>query len=145
MCIRDSHDVAAFVDLLAESVATGGEWVHFGLTSSDVLDTALGVILRGASDLLLERISALFTVVRDRAFEHRDTVMVGRTHGIWAEPISFGLKLATWAFELERNYRRMATARDTVAVGKISGAVGTYAHTPPAIEAVSYTHLTLPT
>ncbi|HZJ48413.1 MAG TPA: lyase family protein, partial [Acidimicrobiia bacterium] len=105
------HDVAAFVDLLAESVATGGEWVHFGLTSSDVLDTALGVILRDASDLLLERISALFTVVRDRAFEHRDTVMVGRTHGIWAEPISFGLKLATWAFELERNYRRMATAR----------------------------------
>ena len=129
------HDVAAFVDLLAASVATGGEWVHFGLTSSDVLDTAAGVTLRDAADLLLERIASLFTVVRDRAFEHRDTVMVGRTHGIWAEPTSFGLKLATWAFELERDHRRMRSARDAVAVGKISGAVGTYAHTPPAVEA----------
>jgi adenylosuccinate lyase len=129
------HDVAAFVDLLAASVATGGEWVHFGLTSSDVLDTAAGVTLRDAADLLLARITSLFTVVRERAFEHRDTVMVGRTHGIWAEPTSFGLKLATWAFELERDHRRMRSARDAVAVGKISGAVGTYAHTPPAVEA----------
>ncbi len=119
------HDVAAFVDLLAASVDTGGEWVHFGLTSSDVLDTAAGVTLRDAADLLLARIVSLFTVVRDRAFEHRDTVMVGRTHGIWAEPTSFGLKLATWAFELERDHRRMRSARDAVAVGKISGAVGT--------------------
>jgi len=129
------HDVAAFVDLLASSVATGGEWVHFGLTSSDVLDTAQGAILRDAADLLLEQIAALFTVVRDRAFEHRETVMIGRTHGIWAEPTSFGLKLATWAFELERDFRRMQRARESVAIGKISGAVGTYAHTPPAVEA----------
>jgi len=128
------HDVAAFVDLLAASVDTGGEWVHFGLTSSDVLDTAAGVTLRDAADLLLERIASLFSVVRDRAFEHRGTVMVGRTHGIWAEPTSFGLKLATWAFELERDHRRMRSAREAIAVGKISGAVGTYAHTPPAVE-----------
>ena len=82
------HDVAAFVDLLAGSVDTGGEWVHFGLTSSDVLDTALGVLLRDAADLLLERIESLFRLVKERAFEHRNTVMVGRTHGIWAEPVS---------------------------------------------------------
>ncbi|MEA2010264.1 MAG: adenylosuccinate lyase [Actinomycetota bacterium] len=129
-----NHDVAAFVDLLAGSVDTGGEWVHFGLTSSDVLDTANGVLLRDAADLLLGRIEALFDVVRSKAMEHRDTPMIGRTHGIWAEPTSFGLKLANWAFEIERDHRRMRDARDAVAVGKISGAVGTYAHTPPSVE-----------
>ena len=130
-----NHDVAAFVDLLAASVDTGGEWVHFGLTSSDVLDTANGVLLRDASDLLLGRIETLFEIVRAKAMEHRDTPMIGRTHGIWAEPTSFGLKLANWAFELERDHRRMRRAREAVAVGKISGAVGTYAHTPPSVEA----------
>ncbi len=129
------HDVAAFVDLLAESVATGGEWVHYGLTSSDVLDTANGVLMTEAVDLLLLRVAELFAVVKRRAREHRDTVMVGRTHGIWAEPMSFGLKLATWAFELARDHDRLRHARDVVAVGKISGAVGTYAHTPPSVEA----------
>jgi adenylosuccinate lyase len=130
-----NHDVAAFVDLLAESVGDGGEWVHYGLTSSDVLDTALGRILRDAADLLITRVADLFDVVKRRAFQHRDTVMVGRTHGIWAEPTSFGLKLATWAFEVARDHRRLGHARNAVAVGKISGAVGTYAHTPPAVEA----------
>ncbi|MFV9672770.1 MAG: adenylosuccinate lyase [Acidimicrobiia bacterium] len=130
-----NHDVAAFVDLLAESVDPGGEWVHFGLTSSDVLDTANGVLLRDAADLLLGRIETLFNIVRSKAEEHRDTPMIGRTHGIWAEPTSFGLKLANWAFEIERDHRRMQSARDAVAVGKISGAVGTYAHTPPSVEA----------
>ncbi len=130
-----NHDVAAFVDLLADSIDSGGEWVHFGLTSSDVLDTANGVLLRDAADLLLDRITALFDVVRNKAMEHRDTPMIGRTHGIWAEPTSFGLKLANWAFEIARDHRRMLSARDAVAVGKISGAVGTYAHTPPAVEA----------
>lgn len=130
-----NHDVAAFVDLLAESVETGGEWVHFGLTSSDVLDTANGVLLRDAADLILRRIAELFEVVKLRSFESRDTPMIGRTHGIWAEPTSFGLKLANWAFEIERDYRRMAAAREAVAIGKISGAVGTYAHTPPQVEA----------
>ena len=131
-----NHDVAAFVDLLAESVDVGGEWVHYGLTSSDVVDTANGVLLRDAADLLLDRIAALFGVIKASAFEYRDTPIVGRTHGIWAEPTSFGLKLASWAFETERDHRRMSRARDSVAVGKISGAVGTYAHTPPAVEAI---------
>ncbi|MDJ0961649.1 MAG: adenylosuccinate lyase [Acidimicrobiia bacterium] len=130
-----NHDVAAFVDVLAESVTEGGEWVHYGLTSSDVLDTAQGRILRDAALLLLKRVADLFAVVQRRALEHRNTVMIGRTHGIWAEPTSFGLKLATWAFELERDYHRLRHARDAVAVGKISGAVGTYAHTPPSVEA----------
>ena len=130
-----NHDVAAFVDLLAESTSIGGEWVHFGLTSSDVLDTAQGVIMKEAADLLLDRVRDLFDVVQRRAFEHRDTVMVGRTHGIWAEPTSFGLKLANWAFEIARDHERLIRARESIAVGKISGAVGTYAHTPPSVEA----------
>ena len=129
-----SHDVAAFVDVLAESVGTGGEWVHYGLTSSDMLDTAQGLILKEAAQLLQRRVDELFEVVKAKAFEHRGTVMIGRTHGIWAEPTTFGLKLATWAFELDRDRKRLAAAAESVAVGKISGAVGTYAHTPPAIE-----------
>ena len=130
-----NHDMAAFVDLLAANSGVGGEWIHFGLTSSDVLDTANGVLMRDAADLLCERVEALFETVRRRAFEFQETPMLGRTHGIWAEPTSFGLKLATWAFELERAHRRMIDAREAVAVGKISGAVGTYAHTPPSVEA----------
>ena len=129
------HDVAAFVDLLASSARAGGEWIHFGLTSSDVLDTANGVLLAEAGSLLLEALAQLFTTVKARSFEFKDTIMVGRTHGIWAEPMSFGLKLASWAFEIERDHRRLADAVQGVAFGKISGAVGTYAHTPPAIEA----------
>ena len=129
-----NHDVAAFVDLLAASTSTGGEWVHYGLTSSDVLDTATGVILRDAGGLLLDALADLHAVVKRRAFEFRDTPMVGRTHGIWAEPTSFGLKLATWAFEIERDYDRLVDAVQGVAVGAISGAVGTYAHTPASIE-----------
>ncbi|NIA25276.1 MAG: adenylosuccinate lyase [Gammaproteobacteria bacterium] len=129
------HDVAAFVDLLISSSGPTGSWIHYGLTSSDVLDTAQATVLRDAADLLIEKIAALFDVVKRRAFEHRDAVMVGRTHGMWAEPTTFGLKLATWAFELERDHARMRHARESVAVGKISGAVGTYAQAPPAIEA----------
>jgi len=129
-----NHDLAAFVDLLAENAGPGGEWAHYGLTSSDVLDTAQGVLLNEAAGLLLEETGHLFTVVKAKAFEHRDTVMLGRTHGIWAEPTTFGLKLATWAFELARDHDRLTRARNAVAVGKISGAVGTYAHTPPRIE-----------
>ena len=128
------HDVAAFVDLLAEAAGSGGEWIHFGLTSSDVLDTATGVLLGEAGTLLLDAVAALHGVVKRRAFEFRDTPMIGRTHGIWAEPTSFGLKLASWAFELERDHDRLTDAVSDVAVGAISGAVGTYAHTPPSIE-----------
>ena len=129
------HDVAAFVDLLASSVPDGSEWIHFGLTSSDVLDTANGVLLSEAGDLLLASLEELFSTVKARAFEFRDTIMIGRTHGIWAEPMSFGLKLASWAFEIRRDHERLKDAVAGVTFGKISGAVGTYAHTPPAVEA----------
>ena len=129
-----NHDVAAFVDLLAESVGDGGEWIHFGLTSSDVLDTATGFVLGEAGQLILDALVELHAVVKRRAFEFRDTPMIGRTHGIWAEPTSFGLKLASWAFEIERDHDRLADAVAGVAVGAISGAVGTYAHTPPSVE-----------
>jgi len=129
-----NHDVAAFVDVLAESIGRGGEWVHYGLTSSDMLDTAQGYILKEAAGLLRRRLDDLFDVVKTKALEHRDTIMIGRTHGIWAEPTTFGLKLATWAFEIDRDRKRLTAAAETVAVGKISGAVGTYAHTPPAVE-----------
>lgn len=131
-----NHDLAAFVDVLAEKA--GGDtagWLHYGLTSSDVLDTAGGLVLRESADLLVEAVSSLFRTVKRRALEHRDTFMVGRTHGIWAEPTTFGLKLAGWAFELDRDHRRLNAAREAVAVGKISGAVGTYAHVPPTVEA----------
>jgi adenylosuccinate lyase len=129
-----NHDLAAFVDVLSGSMAEGGAWVHHGLTSSDVLDTAGAVQLRDASTLLLSRVKRLFEVVRERAMENRDTVMVGRTHGIWAEPTTMGLKLASWAFELGRDHPRLAGAARSVAVGKVSGAVGTYAHIPPQVE-----------
>ena len=130
-----NHDLAAFVDVLTASLKEGGEWVHYGLTSSDVIDTAQGAILKEAAELLITRVHALFDIVKERSFEHNTTVMIGRTHGIWAEPTTFGLKLATWAFELARNHERLLQARDIVAVGKISGAVGTYAHLPPSLEA----------
>ncbi|HUO46904.1 MAG TPA: adenylosuccinate lyase [Acidimicrobiia bacterium] len=128
------HDMAAFVDVLASSVETGGEWIHYGLTSSDVLDTAGAVILSEATGLLVEATARLFNTVRALALEHQETPMIGRTHGIWAEPTTFGLKLASWAFELARDHERLLSARRRVSVGKISGAVGTYAHAPSAIE-----------
>lgn len=130
-----NHDLAAFVDLLGENAGTeAAGWVHYGLTSSDVLDTAGGVLLKESADLLLAALETLFSIVKRRAQEHERTFMIGRTHGIWAEPTSFGLKLAGWAFELERDHRRLTDARNNVAVGKISGAVGTYAHVPPEVE-----------
>ena len=131
-----NHDLAAFVDLLgANAGAEAAGWVHYGLTSSDVLDTAGGLTLKNASDLLVDSLKGLLTVVNTQAQEHRSTYMIGRTHGIWAEPTTFGLKLAGWAFESSRDLRRLSDARDAVAVGKISGAVGTYAHISPSIEA----------
>lgn len=130
-----NHDLAAFVDLLGS--ASGPEsagWIHYGLTSSDVLDTAGGVLLKHSADLLSDALGALAEVVKRRAIEHRNTHMIGRTHGIWAEPTTFGLKLASWAFELGRDQIRLRNAREAVAVGKASGAVGSYAHVPPAVE-----------
>ena len=131
-----NHDLAAFVDVLGEKAGTeAAGWIHYGLTSSDVVDTAGGLLLRDSADLLMSALTHLFTVVRTRAEEHRDTPMIGRTHGIWAEPTTFGLKLASWAFELQRDRKRLADARTAVSVGKVSGAVGTYAHVPAEVEA----------
>ena len=129
-----NHDLAAFVDVLAAGMEAGGEWVHYGLTSSDVIDTASGVIMGEAARLLTRDVEVLFSVVREAALSHQDTLILGRTHGMWAEPTSWGLKLANWAFQLARDHERLNAAREAVAVGKVSGAVGTYAQCPPAIE-----------
>jgi len=128
------HDVAAFVDVLAASVGEHGRWVHYGLTSSDVLDTALGLQLKESSDLLLGRIADLFAAVQRKAVEHRETAMVGRTHGMWAEPTTFGHVLAGFGFELVREYRRLQFAAHSVTYGKVSGAVGNHATVPPEVE-----------
>jgi adenylosuccinate lyase len=129
------HDVVAFVENVRENVGEAGRHLHFGLTSSDVLDTATAVALRDAGDLLVEEIGRLTETVRRKASEHRGTLMVGRTHGIHAEPTTFGLKLAGWAFELARDRDRLRATRDQVAVGKLSGAVGTYSQLGPDVEA----------
>ncbi|HYI45375.1 MAG TPA: adenylosuccinate lyase [Actinomycetota bacterium] len=128
------HDVVAFVENVRENVGDAGRHIHFGLTSSDVLDTATAVSLRDAGDLLIEGVGRLTETVRQKALEHRDTVMAGRTHGVHAEPTTFGVKLAGWAFELARDRDRLRAARDAVAVGKLSGAVGTYSQLNPEVE-----------
>jgi adenylosuccinate lyase len=129
------HDVIAFTTAVAEKVGPAARWLHFGLTSSDVLDTALALQMRQACDLILTDIDALLVAVKARAQEHRKTAMIGRTHGVHAEPMTFGVKLALWFAELTRDRERIVRARETVAVGKISGAVGMFAHLDPAIEA----------
>jgi adenylosuccinate lyase len=129
------HDVIAFTTAVQEHVGPSGRWLHFGLTSSDVIDTAQALQLRDACDLILQGIERLRAAVQNRAFEHRRTPMIGRTHGVHAEPMTFGLNLALWHAELERDEERVRNARRGVAVGKLSGAVGTFAHLPPAIEA----------
>jgi adenylosuccinate lyase len=129
------HDVVAFVENVRENVGDAGRHIHFGMTSSDVLDTAGAVALRDAGDLLIEGVGRLTQTVRARAVEHKETLCAGRTHGIHAEPTTFGLKLAGWAFELGRDRERLRRARDAVAVGKISGAVGTYSQLVPEVEA----------
>jgi adenylosuccinate lyase len=128
------HDVAAFVDVLSESIGPAARHVHWGLTSSDVLDTALAVTLRQSGELLLEGVDRLRDVLRRRAETYRRTPMVGRTHGVHAEPITFGLKLLLWYADAGRARRRLAAAVEEVAVGKLSGAVGTFAHLDPEIE-----------
>ena len=129
------HDVIAFTTVVAEKVGPSARWLHFGMTSSDVLDTAQALQMREACDLILTNLNGLAEAVRDRALEHRQTPMVGRTHGVHAEPMTFGLKLALWYAELNRDIERVRRARAAVSVGKLSGAVGTFAHLPPAIEA----------
>jgi adenylosuccinate lyase len=129
------HDVAAFVDVLAASAGEAGRWIHFGLTSSDVLDTALALQLRAAGELILTGAQALVDALAARAREHVETLSVGRTHGVHAEPTTFGVKLAGFAFEADRNAHRLRQAFAQVAVGALSGAVGTYAATSPEFEA----------
>jgi adenylosuccinate lyase len=128
------HDVIAFTTAVAEHVGPSARWLHFGLTSSDVIDTAQALQMRGACDLILKDLDALMQAVRTRAEEHRRTPMIGRTHGVHAEPMTFGLKLALWYAELARDGTRVRTARSVIAVGQLSGAVGTFAHLPPSIE-----------
>lgn len=128
------HDVVAFTRCVAESLGEESKYVHYGLTSSDVVDTAMCALMKEAAELILEGQKALIKVLRDKALHYKYTVMAGRTHGVHAEPITFGLKLALWAQEMERNLARMERARETISVGKLSGAVGTYAHIDPYVE-----------
>ena len=128
------HDVIAFTTAVAERAGPSARWLHFGLTSSDVLDTALALQMRESCDLILRDIDALADAIRTRAEEHRRTPMIGRTHGVHAEPMTLGVKLALWHAEVERGRERIRRARETVSVGKLSGAVGMFAHLDPAIE-----------
>jgi len=129
------HDVIAFTTAVAEHVGPAARWLHFGLTSSDVIDTAQAIQMRQACDLIVKDLAGLMEAVRVRAEEHRRTPMIGRTHGVHAEPMTFGLKLALWYAELQRDLDRVLRAREVVSVGKLSGAVGTFAHLDPEIEA----------
>jgi adenylosuccinate lyase len=129
------HDVIAFTTAVAEKVGPSARWLHFGLTSSDVIDTAQALQMREACDLVLRELGGLAGAIRERAFEHRRTPMIGRTHGVHAEPMTFGLKLALWYAEIQRDVERIRRARAAVSVGKLSGAVGTFAHLPPSVEA----------
>src|SRR5258706_7234505 len=129
------HDVIAFTTAVAEKVGPAARYLHFGLTSSDVIDTAQALQMREACGLIVKNIGVLMEAVRARADEHRMTPMIGRTHGVHAEPMTFGLKLALWYAELQRDLERVLRARDIVADGKISRAVGTVAHLDPSIEA----------
>jgi adenylosuccinate lyase len=129
------HDVIAFTTAVAEKVGPSARWLHFGMTSSDVIDTAQALQMREACDLIVEDLTRLGSAIRERAFEHRRTPMIGRTHGVHAEPMTLGLKLALWYAEVQRSIDRLRRARTVVSVGKLSGAVGTFAHLPPSIEA----------
>jgi adenylosuccinate lyase len=140
---QTQHDVAAFVDAVAEQLGDDGRWFHYGLTSSDVLDTALALQIRDAGALVLTGIERALVAVIARAEEHRGTLTIGRTHGVHAEPTTFGLKLAGWAFALERDRVRVSRALETMRVGKLSGAVGTYSATEPEVERIACERLGL--
>jgi adenylosuccinate lyase len=129
------HDMIAFLTNVGEFVGEDARYLHLGLTSSDVIDTALGIQLKQASEILENDIQHLLEVIKSRALEHKNTLMIGRTHGIHAEPITFGLKMAVWYTEMKRNQERLRRAKETVSCGKISGAVGTFANIDPFVEA----------
>jgi adenylosuccinate lyase len=140
---RTQHDLAAFVDAVAEQLGEDGRWFHYGLTSSDVVDTALALQIRDAGSLVVEGLDRALAAVLQRAEEHRDTLTIGRTHGVHAEPTTFGLKLAVWAFELDRARDRLGQALEGMRVGKLSGAVGNYAATDPELERIACERLGL--
>jgi adenylosuccinate lyase len=140
---RTQHDLAAFVDAVAEQLGPVGRWLHYGLTSSDVLDTALSLQIREAGELVLEGIDSALEAVIAQADNHRASLMIGRTHGVHAEPTTFGLKLAVWAFELDRARVRLRAALEGLRVGKLSGAVGTYSTTDPVVERLACERLGL--
>jgi len=128
------HDVIAFLTNIGESIGPLSKYLHYGLTSSDILDTSLALLLKEASELILKDLQGLMAVLKEKAFRYKETLMIGRSHGVHAEPITFGLKMALWYDEMKRNIIRMERAKEAVSVGKISGAVGTFAHIPPFIE-----------
>jgi adenylosuccinate lyase len=128
------HDVIAFLTSVTEKVGEDGRFIHRGLTSSDILDTSLGLLLREAAEILIADIDLLLAAIKKKAFAHQNTLMIGRSHGIHAEPITFGLKMALWHAEMERNRERMVRAKETISVGKLSGVVGTFSFIDPAIE-----------
>src|SRR5213596_2136430 len=140
---KTHHDLAAFVDAVAEGLGPAGRWLHYGLTSSDVVDTALALQIRAAGELVLSGIDRALEAVVKRAEEHRLTLTIGRTHGVHAEPTTFGLKLAVWAFELDRDRARLERGLEGMRVGKLSGAVGTYAATDPEVERIACERLGL--
>ncbi|MGZ8447960.1 MAG: adenylosuccinate lyase [Candidatus Deferrimicrobiaceae bacterium] len=131
---RVKHDVIAFLTSVAEYIGEDSRFLHMGMTSSDVVDTSFAVQMRQALTLLIREAQKVFEVLKKRAFEHKDTVMIGRTHGIHAEPVTFGLKMALWADEMRRNIARLRRAREVISVGKLSGAVGTFAAIDPSVE-----------
>jgi len=132
---KTKHDVIAFLTNVEEFVGPDSRFIHMGLTSSDVLDTSFAMLLKEAMALIIEDVKGFMTVLKERAFEHQNTVMIGRSHGIHAEPITFGLKLAVWYAEMKRNLKRLQAALETISYGKLSGAVGTFANVSPRVEA----------
>ena len=137
------HDVTAFLKSVSETIGPESRFIHLGLTSSDIIDTALALQLVEAADILSKGLAGLTEVIRQRALEHRHTIMMGRTHGVHAEPTTFGLKLAVWLEEMRRNEHRFEEARKAIAAGKISGAVGTHATVPPEVESIACSRLGL--
>ncbi|MDD5497367.1 MAG: adenylosuccinate lyase [Atribacterota bacterium] len=130
------HDVLAFVSNVGENLGEYSRYFHQGLTSSDILDTSLALILKKSSSIIIKDINEVINILRELAFQHKDTIMIGRTHGVHAEPITLGFKFSLWYSEMMRNLKRMKTAKEEVSYGKISGAVGTFAHLEPQIEEV---------
>ncbi|HEX9112898.1 MAG TPA: lyase family protein, partial [Nitrospirota bacterium] len=128
------HDVIAFLTVVGEHVGPDSRYIHLGLTSSDVLDTSLASLMQKAVDIIIQDVRAVLTTLKKKAQQHKNTVMIGRSHGVHAEPVTFGLKMALWYEEMGRALERMVRARDVISVGKVSGAVGTFANIDPSVE-----------